>query len=214
MADKGLSNIDIVLLALLELGGFEKKIHTEVIAHKAFELDPTRFGWRLPEFRERGYPDKEPVRSALMDAAKAKNGSLVDGRSGVEASGKDADGWMFTPAGAKWIRGKEQLIKQKLGVQVSRLRPTETAHFLRQIKAQPLFARFMEVGNLAGESPFSFTDMLNVSPDSARSVVSRKFQRLRSTAELAGDSDVLSFLDACAQEFSSVLSGNHVQVKK
>jgi hypothetical protein len=215
MADRVLSNIDVALFALLQLGGYEKRIHTEHIAHKAFELDPTRFGWRLKEFRDKGYPDKEPVRIALMDAAKEKYGALVDGRSGVESSGtKGADGWIFTPAGAKWIRDREESIRQRLGHQNSRLPPTETARFLKQIRSQPLFVKFKKKGDLAEESQFAFTDMLNVSPDATRSVVSRKFQRLCSIAELAGDNEVREFLEACAGRFTALLSTSQAQADR
>jgi hypothetical protein len=218
MANKDLTNIDVTLIALLELGGFEKRVHTEEIAYKAFELDPARFGWRLKEFRERGFPDKEPVRIALKDAAKEKYGALVEGRTGKEISStarkrkrKDADGWTFTPAGAKWIREREASIKQKLGLERSNLHPTETARFLKQIKSQPLFAKYKQNGDLAQESCFTFTDMLNVSPDTSRAVISKKFLRLCSIAELAGDAEVRQFLDACSRAFSALLARTHSQ---
>ncbi len=211
MAEKALTNIDVALIALLQLGGFERRVHTEQVAVKAFELDPARFGWRLKEFREKGFPDKEPVRIALMDAAKEKYGALVDGRSGVESSGKDADGWTFTPAGARWIREREANIGRRLGLQKSKLPQTETARFVKQIKSQPLFTSFKENQELVDESPFAFTDMLNVSPDASRAVVNRKFQRLRSTAELSGDDEVCGFLEACARRFSALLSNNRVE---
>jgi hypothetical protein len=204
MVEKVLTNIDVALYALLKLGGFEKRVHTEQIAFKAYQLDPARFGWRLKEFRDKHFPDKEPVRIALMDAAKEKYGALVDGRSGVESSGKDADGWMFTPAGAKWIREREPNIGRRLGIQSSKLPQTETARFVKQIKSQPLF--IAESGNLSNESPFAFTDMLNVSPDATRAVVSRKFQRLCTIAELAGDDEVRAFLGACTTQFARLLS--------
>jgi len=144
----------------------------------------------------------------LMDAAKPKYGSLVDGRSGVEASGKDADGWMFTPGGAKWIREREESINRRLGLERSKLHQTETARFLRQIKDQPLFAKFKQNGDLTHESQFAFTDMLNVSPDAPRRVVSKKFSRLCTVAELTGDREVLEFLDACSRAFASQLAGS------
>lgn len=206
MTNKELTNVDVTLFALLQLGGFEKRVHTEQIAYKAFELDPARFSWRLKEFRDKRFPDKEPVRIALMDAAKLKYGALVDGRSGVEASGKDADGWMFTPAGAKWIREREESITRRLGLERSKLHQTETARFLKQVKSQPLFAKFKEHADLADESQFAFTDMLNVSPDAPRAIVSKKFRRLWSIAELAGDAEVREFLQACSRAFSTLLA--------
>ncbi len=211
MPEKDLTNIDVALFALLELGGFEKRIHTEQIAYRAFQLDQARFSWRLKEFRDKGYPDKEPVRIALMDAAKVKNGSLVDGRSGVEASGKDADGWMFTPAGARWIREHEASIARRLGLERSKLHQTETARFLKQIRSQPLFAKFKQNGDLTHESQFELTDMLNVSPDAPRDVVRKKFLRLCSIAELASDSEVRDFLAACSRVFATLLGHTRIE---
>jgi hypothetical protein len=48
MSDSELTNIDIALYALYDLGGHEKKVHTEEVAYRAYELAEERFGWRLP----------------------------------------------------------------------------------------------------------------------------------------------------------------------
>ena len=197
MAQPEFSNVEIVVYALFELGGHERKLHTEEIAYKAYELAKERFGWKLPQFRNRGFPDKEPVRSALMDAAKKKYGSLVKGRSGVESKGKDTDGWRLTPAGAGWVRTNRDRIEQVLGQAHPQTRMRETNRFRRQIRNQPLFSKFTEKGDLVGDSPYTLTDMLNASPDASKEVVLMKFASLRSTAELAGDEEVLRFLDAC-----------------
>jgi len=50
------------------------------------------------------------------------------------------------------------------------------------------------------------TDMLNTSPDAPQSIVVKKFRRLRSTAELVGDEEVLRFLDTCVTTFPELLS--------
>jgi hypothetical protein len=39
-----ISNIDVVLYALLKLGGHERKLHTEEIAYEAYALAKERFG--------------------------------------------------------------------------------------------------------------------------------------------------------------------------
>jgi hypothetical protein len=62
--------MDIALFALYKLGGISKKIHTEYIAWEAYQLAKERFSWRLPEFREKGFPDKTPVRFALEQGKK------------------------------------------------------------------------------------------------------------------------------------------------
>jgi len=53
---ESLTNVDIVVYVTAVLGGAEKKVYSEVIAAKCFELDPARFSWRLPDYRK--WPDK------------------------------------------------------------------------------------------------------------------------------------------------------------
>lgn len=201
-----LTNIDIVLYALLQLGGHKHKVHTEEIAYEAYTLAKDRFGWRIRKFREMDFPDKEPVRISLMDAAKEKYGALVEGRSGVEASGKDIDGWTFTPQGARWIREHQNRIEGRLGREQSKISKTEASRFIKKMKDQPLFRSFIKA-SLGSESRYALTDMLNTSPDAPKSIVTKKFRRLRATAELAGDQEVLRFLDACATTFPELLLG-------
>lgn len=205
MTKAELTNIDVTLYALLRLSGHMRKVHTEEIAYEAYNLAKERFGWRMQKFRDKGFPDKEPVRIALMDAAKKKYGCLVEGRAGVEAGGKDTDGWMFTPAGALWIRNNEERIKDALNIIRPKTSQRETSHFLNQIRSQPLFRKYIQNGSLITESQYALTDMLNTSPDAPKEVITLKFNRLRSTAELVGDQDIMRFLKACAERFSHLL---------
>jgi hypothetical protein len=206
MTQPELSKVDIAVYALDRLGGYQRKFHTEEIAYKAYEIAKERFSWKLAQFRERGFPDKEPVRSALMDAAKKKYGSLVEGRSGVEAKGKDTDGWRLTPSGAAWVRENKDRIEQALGQAHPQTRTMDAARFRRQIVTQPLFRKFVKRGELTGESPYALTDMLNTSPDAPKETVSMKFTGLRSSAEFVGDEEVLRFLDACVRAFPGLLT--------
>ena len=206
MKENELSNIDVVLYALCKLDGHMRKVHTEEIAYEAYKLAKDRFGWRLRAFRKMDFPDKEPVRISLMDAAKEKYGVLVTGRAGVEASGKETDGWMLTPEGAVWIRQNEKRIAEALGIEKPKTSKKEADRFLRQMKEQPLFKSFMQSENLSSQSPYAFTDMLNTGPDSPREVVTKKFNRLRSTAELVGDKEVVRFLECCAKAFPKLLA--------
>src|SRR5215469_15983298 len=135
------SNVDVVVYTLFKLGGHGRKIQTEEIAYEAYKLAKERFGWRLKKFREMGFPDKEPVRSGLMDAAKEKYGQLVEGRAGVEAKGKESDGWVLTPEGVTWIRENEKRIESALAVTRPSTPSVDARRFKRQIREQPLFQR-------------------------------------------------------------------------
>ena len=206
MAGPELSNVEIVVYALYRLKGHERKVHTEEVAYESYQLAKDRFGWKLPQFRAKGFPDKDVVRVALTDAVKGKYGALVEGRAGAEAKGKETDGWILTPAGSIWIRKNLARIERGLGASKSDISKTEADRFRRQIAAQPLFQKFLKAGELSGESPYTLTDMLNTSPDAPREVIQTKFSRLRSTAELIGDSSIGKFLEACSKAFPDLLT--------
>lgn len=86
------TNIEVVLLAVLSLGGAERSVDIEDIAVKADSLAPGRFAWRK-------YPQQiniENVRAFLSDAKKPKNGTLVTGSARA--------GWSLTAAGLNRAR--------------------------------------------------------------------------------------------------------------
>lgn len=204
MRNDELTNIDIVLYALFRLSGYKHKVHTEEITYEAYKLAKDRFGWRLPRFRELDLPDKEPVRISLMDAAKEKYGSLVEGRSGVESTGKEVDGWTFTPHGARWMRDQLNRIESTLRTDQPKLSKKDSDRFIRQMKSEALFKSFTQ-NSLTKESRYLFTEMLNASPDAPKSIIVKKFKRLQSTAELVGDAEIINFLNACIKAFPEFL---------
>jgi hypothetical protein len=200
-----LKSMHIAVYALSLLGGTHKKIHTEDIAKKCMEIAPNRFRWERYD-----YPDKELVRKALVHASEDKNGSLVAGRSGMEQRGKSRDGWQITPAGAEWLRIHESTFETSLTRLPGAIAPTiprrEAQRFLKTIRSDTAFQIFQSKRNLTEVSRYMFTDLLNCSPDSPAETIKVKFDRLRSTAELVNDKQVLEFLAACAEQFSVLLN--------
>jgi hypothetical protein len=201
MKETDLSNVDISLFALVRLGGTTKKIHTEHIAWEAYQLAPERFSWRLPEFRDQGFPDKTPVRFALEQAKKKSHGYLVKGRAGGDASGQESEGWILTAKGVEWIKLNESRIKEALKLKKSKLRPREASRFLKKIKKEMAFRRYLQEGNLDNVSIYMITDMLGCSPDAPKGMISEKFERYFNTAQLSGEKAVISFLDECSKKF-------------
>ena len=65
-----LTNVEIAILALADLGGVDKSVHLEHIAERAFKLSPGPFRWDLDEYAEQ--IDKDKVRVSLTDAEKEK----------------------------------------------------------------------------------------------------------------------------------------------
>jgi hypothetical protein len=205
MTPPELSNVDIVVYTLFKLRGYDRKIHTEEIGYEAYKLAKERFGWRLKKFRDMGFPDKELVRKGLVDAANEKYGHLVEGRAGVEAKGKETDGWALTPQGVAWIREHEKRIESALGAARPGTPTVDARRFKKQMHDEPLFQQFVKVGSLDGENRYRFTDMLKISPDSPKEVIAMKFRTLRSTAQLVADQQIIEFLHACAKAFINLL---------
>lgn len=93
--------MELVTWAVYLLGGDQKRIDTEEVAVRAFQLAPKRFSWRK-------YPEQinlELVRVYLSAAKKAEHGELLTG------SGRT--GWSLTRKGLAWLssaRSKLQAI--------------------------------------------------------------------------------------------------------
>src|SRR3712207_1083144 len=88
MTTKGLSSKMAALLALYDLGGERRAVHTEDVAMRAAQVAPKAFRWKR-------YPEQvhlERVRVALMHN-KEDSPALV--------SGGGRDGWQLTQEGLK-----------------------------------------------------------------------------------------------------------------
>ena len=200
-----LSNMDVALFALYKLGGTSKKVHTEEIAWEAYQLAKERFSWRLEEFRNKGFPDKTPVRFALEQAKKKENGNLVTGRSGGDAGG-ELEGWRLTPQGVTWIKENEKRILEGLKQKAPDLPKREAERFINKITADPFFKYFQEKTNLEDASQYMFTDMLVCAPDASKNIIKQKFEQLYSAAELVNDTKILNFLTACKEKFVNLIT--------
>ena len=202
--NKPVTNVEVVVLALGRLNGASRKVHTERIAEEAHRLAPDRFSWRLEEYRDRGWPDKEVVRSGLEDAAKEKNGVLVDGAHATDLS---KDGWGLTVAGVEWLKTHADRVATLLDLPkaaIPKIPKRDADRFVKQIRSQPLFKRHNS-GRISEGNRYEFTDMLNCSPDAPHDVIRAKFERLKAMAHQAGDKDVMMFLEECGIQFSEVL---------
>ena len=87
--NNSVSNTDIVLVVLADLGGATKAIDIEDIAEAAWQAVPARFSWP----RHQQYPDLDAV-DVTLRAAK-KNDGLV--------SGSKREKWMLTAAGVERV---------------------------------------------------------------------------------------------------------------
>jgi hypothetical protein len=139
---RGLSNHEIVTLAVYLLGGDTQHVDTEDVAVKANEIAPRRFTWRK-------YADQiniENVRTFLSDAKKEKNGSYLRG------AGKD--GWLLTENGVAFAKSQVasletvDLSRERLSVKDRRWLQHERARML----SSEAFAKFSN-GEINGITP-------------------------------------------------------------
>lgn len=89
-----LSNVQLVVIAVYELGGETKAVDVEDIAVTAYQSNPNKFAWKK-------YPDmidKGVVQYALKDASIPKNGFPL-------LAGSIKHGYLLTSSGSDWVKG-------------------------------------------------------------------------------------------------------------
>lgn len=155
------SNIDLVLAVLLELGGDEEYVHTEVVALRSHERFPGRFCWTLPKYKD--IPDKEPVRVALEDAKKTKNfymgGPLVSGRAGKAGMGRGPDGWQLTGSGLAYLRSIRAALEQ-YDLREPALGRRVKDDLQRMVERSEAWRRFVRGGHLHEASEVEVRDLI------------------------------------------------------
>jgi len=192
------SNYQLATFALFEAGGDVEPIHTEVAAHKAFELCPERFSWTLPQFSS--YPDKDLVRVSLTDAEKPEKGALV-------VSHRSNDGqqfWCLTASGGLLCAEQEKNIRSSLGGTTTQSRRTSHRKLLSRIHASRLWSEYNK-DNLTEASDVLLTELLSIPPDSPARVIAENFDVLGAQAGTLRDEAILAFLKEIGDRFSRLL---------
>jgi len=201
MEDNELTNVNIALYALATLNGTTKKVATETIAIKCFELSPSRFSWRLyPQ-----YPDIEAARIALFDAQKEKNGSLVSGRYGKTTGTKLGDGWIFTPKGIAWMETSQPRIVEQLNKPAKPLKRTERDKRLLEVQKSVAFRKYLKDGNCQNIKVYEFTDCLEASLDTPPHLLRDQIEKIKALAAGAKREQILNFLSECETVFNKTL---------
>ena len=199
-----LKNPEIVTLALASLGGAAKKVYTEEIAERAFELAPDKFSWRLEKYRKRNWPQIFLVKNALEDAKKPKNGAWVQGCSTTVLK---KDGWSLTPEGAAWARGRETLLEHRKpsASVVPKADRKRIKRRLGVVRKSVLYQQFIKDGSLADGSVYAFVELLNSSPAASKNVLLQKYTQLAAQANLIDDQDIARFFESCREEFGHLM---------
>ena len=199
MSKKELTNMDIVLYTLYLLGGTKRKVFTEDIAIKCFEIAPSRFSWRkYPE-----YPDIEPARLTLKEAKNKRK--LVVGRAGVVKGLKSSDGWIFTPNGVLWIGENLGRIRLILGESKPRALRTLTDKRWLERERSSAYKKFTKEGSCESVKDYEFTDLLDANLDTPPQLLKERLDEIKAQAAETKKEEFLSFLKQCEQRFANLL---------
>ena len=170
-----LTNWEIAVLVLADLGGAHTSQHTEDIAAKCYELESQRFRWKKYDF-----PSLDAVKQALSDARRDRHGGLISGSARTDL-------WRLTPAGVTWA---EQHRRRGL-TEAGRLR-LEDQRALDQFIEHPSFLSWQ-----SSESPPGRHDaamLLHLLPDAPVRAITSRVDQLRTIARQAGRDDVERYL--------------------
>jgi len=196
-----LSDKDIVVYALYVLGGWRKRIHTEDIALKCYQLAPSKFSWvKYPE-----YPDVAPARFALEAAKKQKNQALVKGESERKRTAQSIGGWMLTTDGIQWIKANRHRIEQYLGKQTPVGDRLSSDRRLKELLKSVAFKRFKDYGEKADISHADFSESLVCTVNTKGEVLNDRLDLLYSTAEELGRIEVKNYVNFCREKFALLL---------
>lgn len=196
-----LTDKDIVLYALYLLDGWQKRVHTEDVALKCYQVAPSKFSWvKYPQ-----YPDLAPARFALETAKKAKYGALVNGESERKRTLENIGGWMLTANGIQWIRANRSRIEQYLG----KYRPVGDRlsgdRKLKELLASAAFRKFRDRGEQAQISHAEFVESLVCTVNTRGEVLNDRLEQLNSMAEELRREEVKNYVNFCRERFASIL---------
>ena len=197
-----LSDIDIALYALYLLGGLQKRVHTEDVALKCFELVPHKFSW----VKHQQYPDPTPARHALEDAKKEKYGHLVRGSSEKGKAAGTATGWMFTAEGVEWLGSNSPRVEKLLGERGRASDRSPRQMILRQlklIKGHSLYARFQQDPTSFLPTIGELADLFRCRADADPTVWESRFEKAAQTAKYAGQIEVVDFVAKCRAAYAT-----------
>lgn len=193
-------NRELVVYCLYVAGGATKRVHTEDLALKCWELFPDSFSWT----KYTQYPDKDIVRVALTDARKGKYGALVAGRVEGKASGTshgEPEGWLLTDKGLAWIKENSDLFD---GVAAKHERKTHRQLLLRRVRdlaSGALYRQFVESGASFSPTIGELAAFLKCRVDANDAVWQRRLAEYRRLGIDAGEEAIVRFAAACSDVY-------------
>ena len=189
------NNIGMITFVIGSLGGVNKPIHVEHIAEKCARLFPDKFTWKLPEYKDRQWPDKSAVIYAIQDARKVR---FVTGKP---------DSNILTTQGVEWFIANSDKFSLDGKVVAKPTLSTKDKQEIEDIKRSQLYSKF-KANSLSIDDSCLFTDMLLLRPDSSQHNIINKFNKIRNIILLSDDKELKQFVDMCDVTFKSLFEGS------
>ena len=178
------TNADVFLWALNELGGSGQFIDIEAVFLKCFDIAPQRFAWRTRV----DLPDYKKCAKALRDAEARRPPLLV--KTG------DSLGRQLSVQGPKWLETNHKRLRARLtaGFVVQEPKKRPRSRMLTEAEQSAAFETWRAERALPSEK-WRMAELLRCSPDSDAAVWRQRLETLRAAAYAADRKDLLQFLD-------------------
>jgi len=197
-----LSNEEIVLYSLYLLGGWHKRIHTEDVALKCFELAPSKFSWtKYPK-----YPDLAPARFALESAKNNQYGSLVEGESERKKNLNNIGGWRLTEKGVKWVKEKINKIETILGKHKQIGDRLFSNRRLKSLINSIAFQKYLKYGDESDITYSQFTESLICTVNTSKQIIIERLKQFTALSEKFGKDEIINYLNYCHKKFNNILN--------
>jgi len=207
-AASDIANTDLVLLAMALSGAADGFVDIEVIAEKAFELSPQRFGWRT-----KPYPSDKTVVQAVADL-EGKHGKDQLTRRGVKDQADKVATRRLTSDGREKAREVAERVanepfpdlesalayfRGQSGTGAPEPTPAERRRAqaeLQELRRHYAFQAWADGSDLHAIERWQLLDAMSCLPDAPVETLRGQIARLEAVAERWSDRDIQSFLQA------------------
>ena len=195
-----LSNEEIVIYALFQLGGWKERIHTEDIALECFKLAPSKFSW----VKYQQYPDLMAVWYALGSTQQEKYKGMVVGSSErKKGGGKDKiGGWRLTDKGLDWIQENKERVESVLSTGVAPDSRLLEDRKLKSLMKSEAFKQYVLSGDKAEISNAAILESVLCTVNTKSEVVKEKIEQLLNAAVILKQNKIHNYLEYCKKRLN------------
>lgn len=203
-----IANTELVLLAMALVGAADDFVDIEVIAEKAFELSPQRFGWRT-----RPYPSDKTVVQAVADLEQKHAKDRLTRRGVQDQADKVATRRLTTQGREEALRVAEKVAGHPFAdlsaavvhfsggpdAAVPQPTPAERRRVqgeLLELRRHAVFQAWADGDDLRTIDRWRLYDALSCLPDAPAATVLGQLEHVDALAEKWGDGEIREFLVA------------------